>query len=275
MDLLSKNGEVGNGTNSNSVRGVLAWDAPLSPELRIGARRSPKALVPFLECHFGHRPIRILEIGVFRAGLSQAIRESSLSIKEYVGIDPYLGTGSDSYLGAYWSNKQEADALYRETSQKFNEWNFSLERAFSAPFLQHLATDRYFDFIYVDGDHRYLPALWDCCLALQRIEADGILGVDDYANSDTPEVTSAVNDFLRLNGKFIRRASMVEESFCNAGKFLPIVQRSVLLQPADRGDRLAITLPNSKMTKARAARDAVLDFNLRKVARMVAQIIRM
>lgn len=252
----------------------FAWDLHLMDDPVPRTQRSPKNLITFLEWHFGSKAIRILEIGVFKGGLSQALRQSKLNIQEYVGVDPYLGTGNDPYLGAYWENKASADALFAEMCGKFRGWGFTLERTFSAEYLSRLDSNRLFDFVYVDGDHRILPALWDCCLALKRIEIDGILGIDDYANSDTPEVTLAVNEFVRSNRGCIRRAAMIEESFCNALKFFPIVQRSVLLQAVDRGDRLQVALPKRKMGAVFSMREAILDLNLRKVVQFGRKLVR-
>src|SRR4029453_14071003 len=87
-----------------------------SPDPALREARSPIEVVSVAESHFKDRPISVLEIGVFQAGLTKRLRDSSLRIEQYDGIDPYLGTDEDSNLGAYWQNRAEANiTLERDT----------------------------------------------------------------------------------------------------------------------------------------------------------------
>ncbi len=47
--------------------------------------RSPVGVISLLEKHFGKKPVRILEIGVFRGGLTRAFSASALNIAAYDG----------------------------------------------------------------------------------------------------------------------------------------------------------------------------------------------
>jgi hypothetical protein len=76
--------------------------------------------------------------------------------------------------------------------------------------------------IIVDGDHRYSPALWDLHHWFKRLAPGGILMADDYANVDTPEVTRAVNDFIRMNKANILKKGFKVIPFQNKHKEIPI-----------------------------------------------------
>ena len=60
-----------------------------------------------------------------------------------------------------------------------------------------LADDQRFRFAHVDGGHSYETALSDLELCAGHMIAGGIIAVDDYENYAWPEVTPAVNEFLK------------------------------------------------------------------------------
>ena len=54
------------------------------------------------------KPLNILEIGVFRAGLLRNLRtRTDIEVESYTGVDPYVADATDSYTGSYWKNKNE------------------------------------------------------------------------------------------------------------------------------------------------------------------------
>lgn len=53
-----------------------------------------------------------------------------------------------------------------------------------------------YDFIYIDGDHRALPALQDCAIAIELLNNNGIMVIDDYA--DIPWLKDAIDKFVSL-----------------------------------------------------------------------------
>lgn len=53
-----------------------------------------------------------------------------------------------------------------------------------------------YDFIYIDGDHRGLPAVQDCAMAIELMADGGIMVVDDYA--DIPWLKDAMDNFIKL-----------------------------------------------------------------------------
>jgi hypothetical protein len=219
-------------------------DSKAPPKPRLS--RSAPQFVPVCEAHFANKPLSVLEIGVFQGGLTELFHNSCLNISKYTGVDPYSGEAGDSYTGVYWQDRRQADTVFHETAEKYERWGYTLLRTSSLDFLNALPDDAYFDLIYVDGDHRFLPALLDMCAALPYVANGGLLAVDDYANVDTPEVTRAFNRFCELHVDNILRMGYVENSFRNAGKHVPIVQRTVFLQPVEISRRVAVRIPESE-----------------------------
>ena len=219
------------------------WNVDLTKNQQDRVARSAPQFIPVCEMVFGDKPISILEIGVFRGGLTELFRNSKLNIQTYVGIDPFGGTGDDPYIGSYWKGQEEAQRVYEETAAKFRNWGFDLQRTNSRQYLGNLHPDIYYDLIYVDGDHRFPHAYWDMCAAIPHVSSTGLLAVDDYANCDVPEVTTALNQFLTYHSLNILRAGYVENSFVNAGKSVPLVQRTVYIQPQAIESRVTLPLP--------------------------------
>ena len=167
-------------------------------------------------------PLDILEIGVYKAGLLRALSDrKDIVINSYSGIDPYLGNESDDYTGAYWSDSGESLSVYQQSLQLFQENGHTLHRTFSHKFYQENSKATW-DVIIIDGDHRFHPALWDLHHWFKRVRPGGLLVADDYGNSDTPEVTKAVNSFIAKNEGNIARSGYKILPFQNKGKFVPI-----------------------------------------------------
>jgi hypothetical protein len=76
--------------DKSSIWNVQNFMKPIEGYIEREAR-SPLEAIPVMECHFGRRPISVLEIGVFQAGLTKRIAKSKLNVRAYHGVDPYLG----------------------------------------------------------------------------------------------------------------------------------------------------------------------------------------
>jgi hypothetical protein len=209
-----------------------AWSFPISAAGEPHGRRYAK-LIPFLEEYYGEKPLRILEIGVYKAGFLTALSDSSnLRILSYVGVDPYAGDDQDPYLDAYWGSKSMAEAKFQDAKLIFESKGGNLVRMTSRDFIVDQNYNQEFDLIYIDGDHSYSQALWDITAFFPMVADGGLLGIDDYANVDTPDVTTATNKFLDNHHSYIAKIAGVESWFLNIGKSLPVVQVSIFLKPA-------------------------------------------
>jgi hypothetical protein len=256
----------------------ILQDVPLRHE---GLPSRAQVMIPIFEQHFADqaRPIKVLEIGVFRASLIKAFFEqSSMKIARYDGVDPYLGDESDPYLNAYWKNPPEAASVYDGARAVFESFGQLLHRMMSYEFADSLDPAARYDLIYVDGDHRYEPALWDISYFFKHVADGGLLAVDDYANVDTPEVTPACNEFIRTHQANIRRIGSVPIWFMNKGKEVPVVQVTLFIEPvpdAEKVDCGGVLGQPSRAVDAhgesprRRLYDRVMDLSPRKAARYV------
>lgn len=175
-------------------------------------------------------PIRILEIGVYRAGqIRKAFNKGTLHIKEYIGVDPYLGDSTDFYTKSYWQNEVDCFRIYKSSKEIFEKNGGILYKTTSEIFYNSLGEDEYFDVIYVDGCHTFEDALWDMSRWFSKLRCGGMLIVDDYGNSDTPDVTRAMSEFIKLFKPCIDDISFERVEFVNAGKYIPISLEKVFI----------------------------------------------
>ena len=176
---------------------------------------------------FGNKALDILEIGIYTASVSKKVFASDLNVNSYTGVDPYLGTSQDPYYKRYWE-KSEAEKVYESVNKLFAHYNHKLIRLKSEAFFKK--NHESFDLIFIDGDHRFEPALQDMVNSKKCLKKDGVIIIDDYANVDTPDVTRAVNRFVKENQDNILRMGREVLEFQNAGKFIPISLTFVYFQ---------------------------------------------
>ena len=168
------------------------------------------------------QPLDILEIGVFRGGLLKSLLErSDIQIWRYTGVDPYLVKGHDPCTGVYGKNEDEVNAIWENAKTLFDQAGHQLFRSCSHEFYA-VRQESFWDIIIVNGDHRFAGALWDLQHWFKRLKPGGLFFTDDYGNSDTPEVTPAVNRFIQLNQENISRSGYRLVPFQNEGKEVPI-----------------------------------------------------
>ncbi len=168
------------------------------------------------------KELTILEIGVFQASLIKAFnRKIPKMIGAYYGVDPYLGDSTDPYFKSYWRGEWSvAEDTFKSSKSIFDQLKGTLFRMKSDQFFDQNSMS--FDVIIVDGDHRFEPAARDLKNSLRCLAPGGLLMCDDYGNSDTPEVTRAVNTFLNENPDFYTASGFRPIWFQNKGKHIPI-----------------------------------------------------
>ncbi len=151
------------------------------------------------------QPKSILEIGVAYGWHAEHILQKFPDIK-YSGVDPYLAhyDPNDHFVSDVWKllggeDQQESlDLLYELVSQKLDRLyghRFNLYRTTSDEFFLK-PKDKY-DFIFVDGDHRYEMVLKDLESAWKSLAPGGLLCGDDYLWNG---VRLAVTDFSLNKG---------------------------------------------------------------------------
>ena len=146
------------------------------------------------------------EIGVHTGRFSAKILDV-VDPKELHLIDPWKHETSAQfehakYGGTADSGQQEMDARYREVLARFkaniDRGQVRVHRGYSSDVLGAFP-DRYFDWIYIDGNHLYEFVMQDLELALTKTKFGGYITGDDYGREGWWEggVERAVDEFCR------------------------------------------------------------------------------
>lgn len=147
------------------------------------------------------------EIGVWAGDFSQQILEVVQPSKLHL-IDPWLYQPSPEFSRAWYGgvigeSQQYMDQTYRSVVDRMRpkivRGIVEIHRGSSDKMAEQFP-DNYFDWIYVDGDHRFEGVLKDLELYRPKLKTGGIMGGDDYENVDAwwgDGVPRAVNDVLR------------------------------------------------------------------------------
>lgn len=159
---------------------------------------------------------------------------------------PILVGGGDPYLGSYWSNRREADAVFLRAKGVFDDLGFVLHRKTSIDFYAGLDSQELFDLIYVDGDNGFVQAFWDMCAFYRHVAEDGLFMVDDYSHVQHPDVTFAVNKFIDHTKTNIAKMGYITGHF-NQQKFhVPLSQTTFFCSPVSRDIWTEYPLPSLK-----------------------------
>lgn len=126
--------------------------------------------------------IRAVEIGVERG------RNALDVLKNMSGINLTL---VDPYTGSEIKPPQSPEIL--EINRVYGpKWMLmpSLEAGMMVP-------DGWFDFVYIDGDHRYEEVVKDICMWLPKVRKGGILAGHDYSEPSIAGVKQAVDEWFK------------------------------------------------------------------------------
>jgi len=146
------------------------------------------------------------EIGVHIGDFSQQIIDF-VSPKELHLIDPWEHQTSSIYKSAWYGGRvkggqEEMDERFSSIFKRFN-MNIStkqvkVHRGYSTDILQKFP-DRYFDWVYIDGNHLYEYVKRDLELSFQKVKSDGYISGDDYTDGGWWEggVKRAVDEFAK------------------------------------------------------------------------------
>jgi hypothetical protein len=144
------------------------------------------------------------EIGVYRGDFSARILECEP--KKLHLIDPWKFETDPAYAGSWYGgnlgkNQARMDTIYSSVLNRFQveitsgiveiHRQTSGDASFQFP-------DDYFDWIYIDGNHKYEFVKQDLEMFLPKVKMDGLIAGDDY---DSPGwwqdgVTKAVDEII-------------------------------------------------------------------------------
>lgn len=146
------------------------------------------------------------EIGVHTGRFSAKIL-AVVQPRELHLIDPWQHETSEQFQSALYggradSGQQEMDARYHEVLAQFkgdiDSGRVKVHRGYSGDVLGGFP-DRYFDWVYIDGNHLYEFVMQDLELALIKTRVGGYITGDDYGLEGWWEggVERAVDEFSR------------------------------------------------------------------------------
>ena len=163
-------------------------------------------LIEYLEIHIPHTEhTEMIEIGSYM-GESTMLFASSGLFNRITCIDPFEGDEEFNHLFNYtW------DEVYSEflmNTRYFNDIithhkNFSHE-------INHIYKDKAYDFIYLDGSHKYEDVKKDLELYLPKLKDDGIISGHDY-QVHFGGVMKAVDELVGKPDKIFRDFSWVKK----------------------------------------------------------------
>ncbi len=149
------------------------------------------------------------EIGVWRgdfaARILQVVRPTRLHL-----IDPWQFMDAAPYRRAWYGGAAARDQAFMDRLHAEVVDRFASETARGVVSVHRLRSaeaavglpDRYFDWIYVDGDHLYESVRADLELFEPKVRPGGIIAGDDYGTPGWWEdgVTRAVDEFVAARG---------------------------------------------------------------------------
>lgn len=148
--------------------------------------------------------LTVAEIGVYK-GQNAHDMLSSGAIKTLYLIDPYESArgyddAQECNVQAPEVSRQEAMVLLAGFQEVVWMQTTSAEAVKNFP-------DGIFDYVYIDGDHRYEHVYEDAMLYWQKVREGGVLAGHDYHQTYQPElhagVTRAVDDFAKHIGRTV------------------------------------------------------------------------
>ena len=144
------------------------------------------------------------EIGVWKGNFSNLILNIASPKKLHL-IDPWEFQSEFSermYGGSVTKSQQDMDLIYKDVKGRFSKFPYViLNKGKSEKVLQEFP-DRYFDWVYIDGNHYYDYVLKDLQICFLKVKDGGIIAGDDYTwgAKDGFPVKKAVQEFISKNG---------------------------------------------------------------------------
>ena len=130
--------------------------------------------------HFRGKPIKILEIGVYKGEAMEKFAEVFLESNkdaEYYGIDTW--EGSPEYVEIDFKEIEKAALSRKDASPRKNNIHFIKKESVIA--LPELIIKKImFDIIFIDASHTAKDVLYDSTLAMKLLMVGGIVIFDDY-----------------------------------------------------------------------------------------------
>ena len=143
------------------------------------------------------RSSSILEVGCYKGRSTKAMADATLGTVDVV--DPFKGSyynNDGSVLFTHNSTKKIFIHNLRDhlLSHKLFIWEMKFEE---------INPIKKYDFVFIDGDHRYEKVLHDIVKGYGLVSPHGILAGHDYGQEDWPGVKQAVDEIFGSSVKLI------------------------------------------------------------------------
>lgn len=146
---------------------------------------------------------RGVEIGVEKGVFSETLCKNIPNLCLF-GVDPWLA------YGGYREHvdQEKLERFYEITLERMKPYDFRAFRAYSHEAHKYFA-DGSLDFVYIDGNHRFMDVARDITLWTPKVRKGGIIAGHDYRRNskkwvnDTKDVIPAYAYALRINPWFI------------------------------------------------------------------------
>jgi hypothetical protein len=135
------------------------------------------------------RPLIGAEVGVHTGHHATQILNGYLNIEKLVLVDPWVpySEKKDSF--------EEFDTRYKQVCKLFDgKKNVEIIRDYSVE-ASKLYPDKFFDFIYLDGDHEYSSVMDDLESWYPKLKTYGVMCGDDFGHPSGLGVIKAVTEF--------------------------------------------------------------------------------
>lgn len=156
-------------------------------------RYNPRPSTVFVKNKFKNKHIRVLEIGAFDGKNAQSLFKQ-LPNAQYTGVDPYV-MDNDYLQSVSGKFKNINDELYWKANNIISQKGILIRLTSNMYFQKHQRMK--FDFIYIDGDHRYKQVLKDLFNGWNALKVGGVLAGHDWEKYD---VSRAVVEFAQKIG---------------------------------------------------------------------------
>lgn len=149
------------------------------------------------------------ELGVYKGGFSELIlarRPKKLHLVDPWKFEPDPEYTSSWYGGAVGESQARMDAIYESVKNRFHSaiksGKVEVHRSGSADCCLQFPDD-YFDWIYIDGNHRYEFVKRDLNMYAPKVRRNGLVAGDDYGIPGWWQdgVTKAVDEAI-ASGRF-------------------------------------------------------------------------
>jgi len=172
----------------------------------------------FLDHVYKRKPKNFLEIGVFHGVTSRNVCDILHQIHgedfKFTGIDLFLTkneTSKDEYIPKttfsnplktfYYNYIIKQDPYSIESVEKLlvrYKNNINIIRGNSNKVIREISLDK-FDYVFLDGGHKYETVLNDLKNLTKVIENNGVILCDDYDLTYAPGVKKAIDEYVLLN----------------------------------------------------------------------------